>query len=73
MRAADITEKDRALAQRCLTCPLCTVARRRQRGLAFWIVRHVEGGLCPACKAYEKVYGRKAHEPYPRSVSEPEP
>jgi hypothetical protein len=22
----------------------------------------VEGGLCPFCQVYEKVYGRKAHE-----------
>jgi hypothetical protein len=59
----EITEKDRAAAKRCLTCPVCRHARKKQRGLAFWIVKHVEGGWCPNCKAYEKVYGRKAHEP----------
>jgi hypothetical protein len=34
-----ITEKDRAMARRCVECPVC--------------------------RAYEKVYGRKAHEPAP--------
>ena len=63
MAASEITQKDRELAKRCLTCPLCRRARAKQRGLAFWFVKHLEGGLCPACKSYEKVYGRKAHEP----------
>ena len=63
MAASEITQKDRELAKRCLTCPLCRRARAKQRGLAFWFVKHLEGGLCRACKSYEKVYGRKAHEP----------
>jgi hypothetical protein len=58
-----ITERDRAMAQRCLECPVCRHARKTQKGLAFWLVRHVEGSVCPYCKAYERVYGRKAHEP----------
>jgi len=58
-----ITERDRAMAQRCLECPVCGHARKTQKGLAFWLVRRVEGSLCPYCKAYERVYGRKAHEP----------
>lgn len=58
-----VTEKDRKLAAQCMDCPICKRARRKQRGIAFWIVKHLEGGICPACKAYEKVYGRKAHEP----------
>jgi hypothetical protein len=62
---AEITDKDRKLAQQCLACPVCGHARRKQRGLAFWFVKVLEGGICPACKAYEKVYGRKAHEPMP--------
>jgi len=60
-----ITDKDRARAQRCVECPVCTRARRKQRGFAFWLVKRVERGLCPCCKAYERVYGRKAHEPVP--------
>lgn len=57
------SERDKTMAEQCRTCPLCRHARWRQRGLAFWMVRHVEGGLCPYCRAYERVYGRKAHEP----------
>jgi hypothetical protein len=58
----EVSAKDRWLAERCRQCPVCRRARARQRGLAFWIVKNVEGSVCPACKAYEKVYGRKAHE-----------
>ena len=63
MSSVEITEKDRELAQKCVECPMCSKARRDQRGLAFLFVKFIEGGLCPYCKAYEKVYGRKAHEP----------
>jgi len=61
----EITDRDRQLAEQCLKCSVCRRAREKQRGLAFWFVKHVEGGLCPACKAYERVTGRKAHEPIP--------
>lgn len=61
--ASPITDKDRELARRCLECPVCNRARRKQRGIAFLFVKVIEGALCPYCKAYEKVYGRKAHEP----------
>ncbi|MGD8719037.1 MAG: hypothetical protein PVH29_09480 [Candidatus Zixiibacteriota bacterium] len=61
----NVTEEDRAKARRCLECPVCRRAREKQRGLAYWFVKHVEGGFCPYCQAYEKVYGRKAHEPMP--------
>lgn len=60
-----ITEKDREMARKCLECPVCSYARRKQRGLVYFFVRFVEGGVCPYCKAYERVYGRKAHEPLP--------
>ena len=63
MKAADVTEKDREMAKKCLECPVCSRARTKQRGLAFWFVKVIEGSICPYCKAYEKVYGRKAHEP----------
>lgn len=69
MKSAEITEKDRKLAQQCLECAMCESARAKQRGLAYWFVRLVEGGLCPACKAYRKVYGRKAHEPRPANTA----
>jgi len=61
--ATEITERDRRMAQQCLTCPVCHTARRKQRGFAFWFVKRIEGNVCPYCKAYEKVYGKKAHEP----------
>jgi uncharacterized protein CbrC (UPF0167 family) len=61
--SSDITEKDRAMAQRCLECQVCSRARKTQKGVLFWFVKRVEGSLCPYCKAYERVYGRKAHEP----------
>ena len=59
----EISEKDRKLAQQCMSCPLCKGARKKQRGFFYWVVKNIEDGICPACKAYEKVYGRKAHEP----------
>jgi len=65
MTDATITEKDKELARQCLECPFCKRARRKQKGLIFWFVKKLEGSVCPACKAYEKVYGRKAHEPMP--------
>ena len=65
MSGEEITDRDRTNAQTCLDCPVCRRARKKQRGLAYWFVRNVEGGLCPKCRAYEKVHGRKAHEPMP--------
>lgn len=58
----EITEKDRRMARKCIECPVCKRARVKQRGLAYWFVKHIEDGMCPNCKAYEKVYGKKAHE-----------
>ena len=59
-----ITDKDREMADFCKDrCPICVHGRKRQKGLAYWFVKNIEGGLCPYCQAYEKVYGRKAHEP----------
>jgi len=60
-----ISERDRKWAQQCVECTVCEAARRKQRGFAFWLVRLLEGSVCPWCKAYERVYGRKAHEPAP--------
>ena len=65
MQTDTITEKDRMKAEQCLNCPLCKYAREKQKGLVFWFVKKLESGICPACKAYEKVYNRKAHEPIP--------
>ena len=51
------------LARVCLSCPVCRRARKHQAGLAFRLVNQVERHFCPFCRAYERVYGRKAHEP----------
>jgi hypothetical protein len=55
-----ITDTDRKLAKFCVSCPVCRHARKKQEGAAF---KNIEGNLCPFCKAYERVYGRKAHQP----------
>ena len=65
MSATTADQKLRRRAERCLQCPVCRRARSKQRGLAFWLVRSVESGMCPYCRACKKVYGRKAHEPVP--------
>lgn len=59
----EITDRDRKMAKRCLACTVCSHARKKQQGAAFWFVQKIEGNFCPFCKAYERVYGRKAHEP----------
>lgn len=59
----EITEKDREMALKCEECPVCKRARKNQKGFFYAFVKSIEGGLCPYCKAYEKVHGRKAHEP----------
>jgi len=58
-----ISSMDRSLAKVCMNCPVCRHARKKQQGAAYWFVRKIEGDLCPFCKAYERVYGRKAHKP----------
>lgn len=54
---------DRWMARKCELCPMCRSARQRQSGLAYALVRNVEAKLCPFCRAYERVHGRKAYEP----------
>lgn len=65
MSARNPSPLDLALARVCENCPVCRRARRRQRGLAFRLVERVEAGVCPFCRAYERVHGRKAHERAP--------
>jgi uncharacterized protein CbrC (UPF0167 family) len=62
MNKISVTEKDKQMAQRCVECPVCSHARKKQRGIAYWFVKNIENGLCPYCAAYERVYGKKAHE-----------
>jgi hypothetical protein len=61
MNARKASSFDQTLARVCTHCPVCRRARQRQCGLAFWLVQQVEAKLCPFCRAYERVYGRKAH------------
>lgn len=53
---------DRALARVCELCPVCLHARHYQKGVVFTFVKRVEVDICPFCRAYERVHGRKAHE-----------
>ncbi len=56
------SQLDRSLARLCELCPVCRHARKSQQGIAFSFVKSIEGDVCPFCKAYERVHGRKAHE-----------
>ena len=47
-------------------CPVCTTARKKQKGVAYWFVKNVDRKVCPSCKSYESVYGRLAYEPEPK-------
>ena len=62
MTRPSISKLDRVLAKVCRNCPVCRHARQQQSGIAFRLVKQVERHLCPFCRAYERVYGRKAHE-----------
>lgn len=57
-----ITDRTRALARRSENCVVCRRARAKQAGVTFWLVSTFEE-FCPFCRAYEKVHGRKSHEP----------
>jgi hypothetical protein len=63
MENTGISNLDRTLAKICETCPVCRIARNNQQGLANRFVRGIEENICPFCRAYERVNGRKAHEP----------
>ena len=66
-----ISAKDQWMAQKCVDCKLCSYARGKQKGVLFWIVKNIEPRICPFCRAYERVYGRKAHEALPDDVTPP--
>lgn len=57
--------EDRAWAEWSVKCLVCRRARKRQSGLVFRLVKAFED-LCPFCRAYERVYGRKSHQPVPK-------
>lgn len=55
----------KVLATVCENCPVCRQARRKQRGLAYALVKRVEKHICPFGRSYERVHNRKPHEPVP--------
>jgi len=63
MNTTKVSNLDRSMAKVCEACPVCRSARRNQQGLANRFVRGIEEGICPFCRAYERVHGHKAHEP----------
>ncbi len=63
MENANVSDKDREMAQVCLSCPMCKNARKDQNGFMNACVKNFTEAMCPFCQAYERVYGRKAHEP----------
>jgi len=50
------------MARVCELCPVCLHARYHQKGMVFEFVKNIEQDICPFCKAYERVHGKKAHE-----------
>jgi hypothetical protein len=48
-----------------MNCPVCRRARQKQCGIAYELVKKVEGRVCPFGRSYARVYGRKPHEPVP--------
>lgn len=62
MENYECTALDRAMAKLCEFCPVCMHARHHQKGAILNFVKNVEQDICPFCKAYERVHGKKAHE-----------
>lgn len=62
MNSSGLGVIDVALARVCANCSLCRRARRKQKGFAYTAVRQLETRICPFCRAYERVYGRKSYE-----------
>ncbi|MCK4292940.1 MAG: hypothetical protein KAY65_07070 [Planctomycetes bacterium] len=55
-------KRQKGMARMCANCILCRYARKRQKGWIYRIAK-LESRICPFCRAYEKVYGRKSYEP----------
>lgn len=63
MNSREATALDRALSRVCELCPVCLHARHYRKGIVHSFVMNIEDRICPFCQAYERVHGRKAHEP----------
>ncbi len=42
-------------------CPVCVKGREKGEGFLYTVTK-LEENICPACRAYKKVYGVPAHE-----------
>ncbi len=71
MNSRPASKIDLVLAKVCLNCLVCRRARKTQKGLAFQLTSKVEGRICPFCRAYERVYRRKPHEPLCAQITPP--
>jgi len=49
MAVETISKLQHKMAQKCLDCKLCCYARRKQTGIAFWLVKKIEVHICPFC------------------------
>jgi protein-arginine kinase activator protein McsA len=63
MENANVTDKDREMAQVCMNCPMWKNARKDQDGWMNACVKNFVESICPFFQVYERVYGRKAHGP----------
>ncbi len=63
MENVNSSDKDREMAQVCLSYICCKNARKDQGGFMYSCVKNFTESICPFCQAYERVYGQKAHEP----------
>jgi len=60
----EVTTDDlKAKATWCLKCPICSRAREKQKGIAYFFTKHIDRKVYPYCKAFEKVTGKLAYEP----------
>ncbi|HET6421761.1 MAG TPA: hypothetical protein VFG19_16510 [Geobacteraceae bacterium] len=57
MNISNISTFDRVMARMCGFCPACRYARGKRNGIVFRLVRYLESGICPFCRAYKKVHG----------------
>jgi hypothetical protein len=71
MKPSAPSRADKLLAAVCARCPVCRRARKKQRGLAYRFVEKAERAVCPFCRAFERVHGRKASSAAPPLATEP--
>jgi len=63
-----VTNNLKVKARRCLKCPICSRAREKQKGIAYFFTKHFDRKVCPNCKAFEKVTGQLAYEPITQEI-----